>query len=68
MATKQTGGMLWALDDAWSMDPPTVREGDADDAQTLWAVDAQIWDEEPQTSPDVGDAADESESGSSAMP
>jgi hypothetical protein len=68
MATKQNDWRLWALDDASLMDPPTIETGGDEGAETLWADDAQVWDQEPQTSPDVGDPVDQPESGSKSMP
>jgi hypothetical protein len=51
-------------------DPPTIQEEDDEVTNSLWADDAQRWDEEAQTSPDVGrdDAADQPASGSTSMP
>jgi hypothetical protein len=67
MATNE--GRRWTMDDAWWMDPPTLNEpnpqrfedgeaaeaGEAGESQTLWADDAGAWNEEPLTSPDVGE-------------
>ena len=68
MAAKQNEWRLWALDDAGFMESPPIRGEDDESTETLWAVDAQVWDEEPQTSPDVDDEVDQSESGSNSMP
>ena len=68
MATKQNEWRLWALDDAGLMDPPAIQAEDDEAAQTLWADDARVWDEEAQTSPDVGAAVDQPASGSKSMP
>ena len=68
MGTKQNDWRLWALDDASLMDPPTIQTGDDEKGETLWADDAQVWDEEPKTSPDAGEAVDQPASGSKSMP
>jgi hypothetical protein len=58
-------GRRWTIDDAWWLDPPpalnhdqdlpSMSDGDIDgsDMETLWADDAEAWEEEPHTSPDI---------------
>jgi hypothetical protein len=59
-------GRRWTMDDAWWLDPPTIEASDpprledgeaadSGDGQMLWADDAGAWEDEPLTSPGVGD-------------
>src|SRR3954471_15141852 len=59
-------GRRWTMDDAWWLDPPTTDEpdgprledgeaADSGDGATLWADDTGAWEDEPLTSPGVGD-------------
>jgi hypothetical protein len=71
MATND--GRRWTMDDAWWLDPPMVDEGElprlqdgeaveageSGESRTLWADDTGAWEDEPLTSPGVGDDGDQ---------